>query len=275
MFRKLSNPLFSVLRAVKKAWYARRILIDPINTIRYFTVSSSKPDHLCKFQSHGLPFYSRSLDWHAVDEVILRGEYNEGLSFLKELKQPVVIDLGANIGAFSIQTFVFNPGAIVHSVEPSLATYHILEKNRLANSTLNWFAYRNALWDRDAMIGFEENSQASTSSHISQSENSIRVPAIRLKTLVEKHVRAPIDLIKMDIEGAEEVVLFDCPDVLSAINTLILEIHPHRCNEKKIRELLHKMFPYVYEITGRLLRKPLLVASQSEKFLKHAARLVE
>ena len=275
MFRKLLYTAVSISGAVKQTWHARKILVNPIETFKFFFISPfRKLEQASLFRFQEMRLYARSSDWYAVDEVILRGEYKEVLSILNGMTRPLVVDLGANIGTFSMQVFLINCNAIIHAVEPSLATYQILEKNRKINPSFNWYAHQYALWNHDGTIGFEENTQASTGSHLGNSAQSVYVPSIRLKTLVERFIDRPIDLIKMDIEGAEETVLFDSLDILSNTKTLILEIHPHRCNETKIRRLLHNIYPYVYEISGRLSSKPLLFASQTDIALKQAKKLV-
>src|SRR6185436_15983391 len=51
---------------------------------------------------------------------------------------------------------------------------------------------------------------------------AIRVPTIRL---AERLAAEPIDLLKLDIEGAESVVLADCAAALDNVAAVILEVH--------------------------------------------------
>jgi hypothetical protein len=48
------------------------------------------------------------------------------------------------------------------------------------------------------------------------------VPSVRLRDVLE---REPIDLLKLDIEGAEDAVLTDCEGVLHQVNALVLDLH--------------------------------------------------
>ena len=274
IFRWFRGCIVASARTFLRTWRVREIWGNPFSVYWFFAMALfGRMRAICRFRFKGIPFYTRLLDWNAVDEVILRGEYREVVAvLLGNQEQPVVLDLGANIGTFSVQVFACNRSAVVHAVEPSLETYQILQKSRGVNPSLDWHIHRYALWCENGVISFEENLQASTGSHLGQSGQAVLVPAIRLATLVEEHVSGAIDLVKMDIEGAEEAVLMDSVDVMRGVQGLILEIHPYRCDEMKIRRLLHREFPFVYEITGRESKKPLLVASRQQLTLTHAVQ---
>jgi FkbM family methyltransferase len=271
MIRQALRLPIAIARAIKDTWLARAVWANPISAFSLLLMPSAwLADRIYKFRYQQITFYSRKLDWNAVDEVILRGEYDEILLAFSVVKKMVILDLGANIGSFSIKAFTLLPDAIIHAVEPSLGTFQILDKNRDANPDLQWQAYRYAIWNKNESVSFHESAAASTGSYLDQGGDTAQVPAIRLTTMVEQNVVQPVDLIKMDIEGAEEVVLFDSIDLLKAAQGLILEIHHYRCDEAKIRHLLYREFPFVYEIMGRVSNKPLLVASRMPLDLVHA-----
>jgi hypothetical protein len=49
------------------------------------------------------------------------------------------------------------------------------------------------------------------------------VPAIQLSSLLTRHV----DLLKLDIEGAEQQVLIEAKDKLHLVKKILFEFHPH------------------------------------------------
>lgn len=62
-----------------------------------------------------------------------------------------------------------------------------------------------------------------------------KVEAIRLKDFIaDKH----IDLLKMDIEGAEYLVVKDCEPILKQIENIFIEYHSMENEEQKLDELL-------------------------------------
>jgi hypothetical protein len=61
------------------------------------------------------------------------------------------------------------------------------------------------------------------------------VPAIRL---ANRLARERIDLLKLDIEGAEVAVLTDCESALQNVNAILLEVHEFDPNRRTCPELL-------------------------------------
>jgi hypothetical protein len=48
------------------------------------------------------------------------------------------------------------------------------------------------------------------------------VPSVRLRDLLEE---GPVDLLKLDIEGAEDAVLADCEPVLDRVSAIVMDLH--------------------------------------------------
>src|SRR5262249_29165666 len=148
-----------------------------------------------RLQLGGHPFVTRGLDWVAVDEVALRGEYD----FIRPLlaaRRPVVVDIGANIGMFSLFAFHVNRDASVHAFEPSADTFGLLERNRRANPSLAWRTHHAAVHARDGVIRFD-NRPASTARRVSEDAGDL-VPCLSLRTVLER-VATPVTLLKIDV----------------------------------------------------------------------------
>jgi len=171
-------------------------------------------------------------------------------------KSPVIVDAGANIGTFSLFILSICPDAFLYVIEPSTQAFHILERNAALAKRPNWSVFQAALWKEDGSISFE-NMETSVASRIagltgSETTGSVEsVPALRLDSFIAKHIRKPIDLLKLDIEGAEEAVLDANDSVLDETQHLLIEIHPTQADEAKITSLIHKHFPYVRRIQDR------------------------
>jgi FkbM family methyltransferase len=248
--------------------HARKLWRNPAAAFWFFWRSQ---DHagsspIGQFRYGNLEFVARLKDWNAVQEVLIEKEYGfvAGLHFGN---RPSVIDLGANIGMFSLSIFSMWPSARVYALEPSLATFQILDCNRAANPALDWHIYRMAAWQSDGEVSFE-NRPYSTSSRINDSGIEIeRVPAVRLETLLNQHVREKVDLLKIDIEGAEGVVLERSAAVLPEFEHVVVEIHPAAEPTINIPAILQDAFPYLYRVPGRRSNKPLLLATRAAQQL--------
>jgi hypothetical protein len=69
---------------------------------------------------------------------------------------------------------------------------------------------------------------------------SVTVPSVRLREVLE---RDRIDLLKLDIEGAEGAVLADCAPVLDRVDAIVMDLHefdPHDRQSPKIFEGLSR-----------------------------------
>jgi FkbM family methyltransferase len=235
-------------------------MVNPVSTFLFFLLGSAQ--RLLCFRLGKVTFFARLVDWVAVEEVALRHEYSFVERLLQEQGSPMVVDLGANIGMFSTLIFHLCPMATVHSVEPSPTTFQILDKNRKTNLALNWYTYQSAIWAEDGNVNFEENCVASTASFVSVENGNATVPAMTLEKLYLKYIGTPISLLKIDIEGAEGVVLSQSSRVLQDVEAVIVEVHPYRCDPSNVIRVLCGSFNFVYEVGQRISQKPLLLATR-------------
>jgi FkbM family methyltransferase len=63
-----------------------------------------------------------------------------------------------------------------------------------------------------------------------------RVPSVRLRDVIDSE--AAIDLLKVDIEGAEFEVLSDCADVLPRIPAMLIDVHEFDRSQRRMPALL-------------------------------------
>ena len=252
-----------LLVSLKMTILLRNHWVNPISAFRFMLCvhcQSIQAEMLTKFKVGDVPFLARPQDWFTLEEILLEAEYDFIEHIVDKPSLNSVVDVGANIGLFSIYILSKWPSVKMYSIEPSQSTYQILEQNRKLNPNLNWQTFRYALWKHNGHVNFE-NKEYSTGSRINLDLKTTEiVPAINLPTLLSK-CGVPVDVMKLDIEGAEEAVLTDNQDTLQSINTLIIEIHPHLCNQERIVTILREIYNFLYYIPNRRSSKPLLVAS--------------
>jgi FkbM family methyltransferase len=144
----------------------------------------------------------------------------------------VIIDAGANIGAFTLLAARVAPASRVIALEPFPETRARLE-GHLARNALSdrVFARPWALSQSDAIRHMNDACLPSQSRGLLSDKapgSGVAVEAIRLTTLWEREGIDRVDLLKMDIEGAEhEVVLSTPPEVLRRARSIALEYHPN------------------------------------------------
>ncbi len=251
--------------AVRHTWEARRVVVDPFGTFLFFR-RGLNGDAATAYGPFRLPggirFYARFLDWAAVQEVALAQEYGFIRSLLPGGAAPKIVDVGANIGMFSMYALSLWPQATVYAVEPSRRTFELLQRNRRANARCAWQVFRYAVWSGDGEVRFE-NRRFSTSSRVGDATTGDElVPAIGLPALLSRLAPTPVDLLKMDVEGAEEAALCGHEALLRDVAHLVVEVHPQLCDHDRVVACLRSAYDHLYRIPGRGSDKPLLLATR-------------
>lgn len=129
----------------------------------------------------------------------------------------VLFDVGANVGQFAREARLESPGTTIHSFEP-----HPRSFEKLSQSPADNLMHRHciALSDNPGEVVLHEYSAEGNGSHINSLLPNARFPArfgfesrpitVRSSTLDDfcaDHGVAGIDLLKIDVEGAELSVL--------------------------------------------------------------------
>ena len=136
----------------------------------------------------------------------------------------VFIDIGANVGGYTL--FVAaqaGPRARVLSIEPQPEIFERLVYNIRQNAFPHVKALNCAVADRDGEITLfvSPRNRGETSMRIVNAEGggaSIRAPAATLASIVRDERFERIDAIKLDVEGAEDLILE--PFLMTAPRTL-------------------------------------------------------
>ncbi|MDZ4660852.1 MAG: FkbM family methyltransferase [Pseudomonadota bacterium] len=143
-----------------------------------------------------------------------------------------IFDIGANLGIYSI--LAAKAGAQVHSFEPSRRVHQYLAENVKANGlssviTLHQLAVTDSPKQLSFFEGREGNWGVGKVFKFGTSQENLEtyiVNADSLPNLVRKFGQP--DLIKIDIEGAEWLVIQGAKEILMKAEApnLLLEIHP-------------------------------------------------
>jgi FkbM family methyltransferase len=171
-------------------------------------------------------------------------------------QDPFIIDCGSNIGLSVIFFKTRCPQAKILCFEPDIHAFPILkyniEYNNLQDVTLVNAAVTNVEGEIDFYGQIHLDSPDSRGNSIveqwgSQREinKTIKVKAVKLS----KYITSKVDLLKLNIEGAEQQVLedLDNADKFSLIDTIFLEVHDsheikHLNDIKVIMSILNKHY---------------------------------
>jgi FkbM family methyltransferase len=158
-------------------------------------------------------------------DVFVKAEYY----FKTDKKKPVIVDCGANGGAAVLFFKVFYPEAEIHSFEPDATAFQLLKRNVEFNHFQQVSLYEVALSEREGNIDFyvDEDNPASAKMSIFQERmptKSVSVRTTRLSAFLEGR---SVDLLKIDVEGAEVQIVKDLQENggISASPLIIMEYH--------------------------------------------------
>ena len=158
---------------------------------------------------------------------------DESYAFKSTKNNPVIIDCGSNIGLSALYFHSIYPQVQLTCIEADPKIASILEQNLKANN-LKAEIIAKAAWIHDEGVSF--SSEGSDSGSIKENSNTTLTPSLRLKTLLNSY--ESIDFLKMDIEGAENLVIPDCADELRKVDKLFLEYHASFNEDQHLDKLL-------------------------------------
>ncbi len=147
------------------------------------------------------------MDLAVLEETFVKREYE----FNYFPKPKVIVDLGANVGDTAIFYSILFPEAKIFSVEPNPAVWEKLEKNTEKFPNIKICKY--AVSDKTGKIDlyFGDSHLGSSIKSREQNKNSVEVEVYSLEDFYKKEnlekISEKIDILKFDIEGAEEFLL--------------------------------------------------------------------
>jgi len=190
-------------------------------------------------------------DWDVIHELLFAGGYGRAMNWLKGRPgKPLVLDLGGNIGLFSLLAASTHPMAEVYSYEPGPPNLRLFEMNRLANEKLTDRIHlcREAVAGRTRMTEWFFDVMNPAGSSIYSGGSSKFTVQIRAFTEVMDSLPNPPELVKIDIEGAEfELLAATPPHVWQGINAISLELHNDPEGNVSWDEFLKRMAGYGYK----------------------------
>ncbi len=159
---------------------------------------------------------------------------DEIYKFNSNNKQPIIFDCGANVGTSCLYFKQLFPNAKIKAFEADPMIGSVLQSNLSKNGINDVEIINKAVWIDDNGIDF--GSEGADGGSINASNNKIKIESLRLKDFLEKEEK--IDLLKIDIEGAEYEVLIDCKDDLKNVQNIFVEYHSWNSATQKLSEIL-------------------------------------
>jgi FkbM family methyltransferase len=145
-----------------------------------------------------------------------------------------IIDVGANVGQFSVAANNLMPQATIYPIEPDPKTAELLRKNVSPRVAANIIV--SAVGERVGTVSFQVNSDSQVSSvlplgedrkksfPVSTVQESIIVPISTLDVLFEGKSLAQPALLKIDVQGYEDKVIEGARGMLKSLRWVLMEV---------------------------------------------------
>jgi len=186
-----------------------------------------------KFKIDGMPFTFADLHsfYHQAIQIFGTDLYG----FESETEEPVIVDCGAHIGLASLYFAKKFPKGTIYAFEADPAIAQMLKENVKTLGLKQVKIVAKAVWIHNEGVQF--NITGDDSGFVCQNQNASfsRIPSIRLRDFLQNN---EVDLLKIDIEGAEYDVIKDCDEYLAKAQHMIIEVHKFHQNGVLLGDIL-------------------------------------
>jgi FkbM family methyltransferase len=186
-------------------------------------------------------------DLGCFDKVFIHEEYK--LPF--EINPRLIVDAGANIGLASLYFANEFPQAKVIAVELESSNYELLVRN--CQGMANVTPLHAAVWSKETSLRIANPGAEKWGFTVESCTNGASgVKALTIPNILAQSGHETIDILKLDVEGAELELFSDgCEEWLSRVKVIIIELHDRfraGCS-RTVYSKLCKM-PFSQEIRG-------------------------
>ncbi len=176
---------------------------------------------------HPIQLRIPSSDVPTYRQVFIDREY----AFHAEKTPEVIVDAGANIGLASVYFANKYPDAKIIAIEPEQSNFDLLKEN--TSPYPNIIPIQAALWNTNGEINLVDPgfgkwgfmTDEKTSSKESPDNLCHSVKALTVDKIIADYGLKRVNILKMDIEGAEKEVFSDTSAWIDSVDSIIVELH--------------------------------------------------
>ena len=163
-----------------------------------------------------------------------------------------IIDAGANVGCATVFFRENYPESKIISIEPDNGNFEMLNRNIRINNYNDIWVLRNAFWKNNEELNFGIGIRGSREKELSygiSESGSQKVSGVTFPDCLKMLSADTIDLLKIDIEGAEKALIDDLEGfhyMLDHTRILAIELHEEVVNLLDFFELVrNKGFDFI------------------------------
>lgn len=179
------------------------------------------------------------------------------INLLKDVPEPVIFDVGANIGTWTTLMASWFLDGKIHAFEPQHQVFQMLCGNCALNNLFNVHAHNIALSHTSGSMRVAQPDYSVPQDfgkfslmhqqRLSTTTESMIIQVETLDSMVQKHELSRVDLIKIDAEGMDVEVLQGATETLQRWHPHIFLEH-HDTDQSRIEEIRALLEPMQYDI---------------------------
>lgn len=199
------------------------------------------------FHRFNVQSFRRATFDYLFDEIFINRSYFPRNNAYKENRKLTIIDCGANIGLSVLYFKWLYPNSSITAFEADKETFELLKKNVLRNKLKQVTIHHSLLSDTNGKTKLFSNKKGSLMASVHRDrlpdEDNLSEHLTDKEKLSKYIKNKHIDILKMDIEGSEFEVFNDLikQDLLSNIDTYMIEFHITKQNEELMKEIALKL----------------------------------
>jgi FkbM family methyltransferase len=234
----------SILKDLERKWryltsqdaFLDRPLITPARLIEWWLRSLLHWSATIKLHKWDMQMFLPA-DWRGIAKLLFafRERYEPELCQLERFLSPgkVFVDVGACYGIYTLAAsrIVGEQGRVI-AFEPALRAFRVLQRNIVLNRVTNTLAYPLALADKQGKAQLYHHPNVGCDS-LGRDHSFTRiteeVETEPLDSVLRENSIDHVDLIKMDVQGAEELVLRGARKILDSSRPIVIfefEVYP-------------------------------------------------
>lgn len=251
------NRLTRALEILKREGFADMVgavvkyIIEDSPMVRLYVRLRYRSKNLILKEIQGNKMHLNPISFDISTELLVRGIHEKGATRIlrEELKEGMrVVDIGANIGYYAlIEAQVVSNKGKVYTIEPEPNNFKLLNKNVQINNFGDVIeTFQMAIADKDGHSKLYLSAKSNLHSLLPNSENENDYCIVETTTL-DNFLRgkAPVDFIRMDVEGFEYEIIEGATKTLERKGPLklFIEFHPYaiEARDLSLKMLLRKL----------------------------------
>lgn len=215
----------------------KEILDSRANIVKTGIFPKSKKHYLLKFDNYRI-WINRNNALCSLDTFseIFKEKGHTVLSSFSGKNCKIIVDIGANEGFYVMKVKETNPDVEVFAVEANPLMFKHLRDNIKENKIKKVHLFNKALCSKNGKVKFEIVPEVGAIGALDfrlqprpwvrdEQIKTVWVNAMTLKKLCKDYFIDKIDILKLDVEGAEYKILKNSKSLLNKIEKIVVEYH--------------------------------------------------